>query len=290
MKADLHLHSTASDGTYMPQALVCRARETGIDVMALTDHDSTEGIAEAAFEAQRLGVRLIPGVELGCSTDSIKEIHILGYGIDPENEALVSFCRAWRQKREARAEAMVQRLAEAGKPVSLERVRELARGVIARPHVARALVEAGHATSVKDAFDKYLVPGRCGYVQREKLSVAQAVAMIAQAGGVSVLAHPMEMRMSDMNIEALVCEWKKQGLCGIEVYHPSADNRKLPFLYALARREGLLVTGGSDFHGESVRQSGIGQEAQRWKTMDTDVQALMNAIAAQKERAQRCRV
>ena len=290
MKADLHMHSTTSDGIYAPRALVRRVWESGVEVMALTDHDSAEGAVEAAEEAQRLGITLIPGVELGCSTESIKEIHVLGYGIDPKNETLASFCRDWRKKRETRAEMMVQKLCEAGKAVDLARVRELAGGVIARPHVARALVEAGHATSVKDAFDKYLVPGRCGYVQRERLSVADAAAMIAQAGGVSVLAHPMEMRMSDMNIEALVCEWKTQGLGGIEVYHPSADNRKLPFLISLARREGMLVTGGSDFHGESVRKSAVGQEILRWKTMEMDVHALMEAIAAQKERAKRCQV
>jgi len=289
MRADLHMHSTASDGQFSPTELVRRAQAAGITVMALTDHDSTQGCCEAQKEAARLGICLLPGVELGCSTEHIKEIHVLGYGVDPQDSALCSFCIAWRQKREARAEAMVRRLCEAGKPIDMARVREMAKGVIARPHVARALVEAGHATSVKDAFEKYLTPGRCGYVPREKLSVQDAVRMIAAAGGVSVLAHPMEMRMSQMNVAALIREWKAQGLCGIEVYHPSADAQDVRFLHALAREEGMLVTGGSDYHGEDLRRGRIGQETDRWTTMEEDVRALQAAIAAQKERVKRCR-
>ena len=276
MKADLHLHSTASDGTCAPEELVRRAHAMGLTCMALTDHDSVEGVDSAAREARRLGMTLIPGVELSCG--AAKEIHVLGYGIDPGCAAFVSFCQRRRQEREERAAQMVERLAQAGKPVSLKRVRELARGVVGRPHVARALVEAGHATSMNDAFDRFLTPGRCAYVPKREVKVAEGVAVICEAGGVAVLAHPMELKLGDASLTSLVEEWKAQGLAGVEVYHPSAANNQTPFLLSLVRREGLLVTGGSDYHGENIRDSAIFQGLDRWQTMESDVQALMRAM------------
>ena len=273
MKADLHLHSTASDGTLTPGALVRRAAEEGFDTLALTDHDTVAGIAEAQAAAREAGIRLIPGVELSCGAQ--KEIHILGYGIDLQNGPLLAFSRHRREERETRARKMVERLAQAGMTVSLERVFELARGVVARPHVARALVEAGYASSVSDAFDRFLVPGKCGYVPREDVRVAQAVELIHGAGGVAVLAHPMQLKLGDMALDAIVREWKGQGLDGLEVYHPSAQNNHVVMLLHLARREGMLVTGGSDFHGEAVRESCIGEGVDRWTDAESDVRALL---------------
>ncbi len=276
MKADLHMHSTASDGVYTPEALMNLAADLGYTHVALTDHDSTAGIPLALEAAKRRGMQLIPGVELSCGAQ--KEIHVLGYGFDPENAALRAFCEARAAQREARAEAMVQRLCELGKPIEMKRVRELARGVIARPHVARALVEAGYVTSVADAFDRYLKPGRPAYVPKEDVKVAEAVRLIAQAGGIAVLAHPMELKMGETQLESLIGEWRSQGLSGVEVYHPSAQNNHAAFLHNLARREGMLVTGGSDFHGEAVRKSSIGEGLDRWKTMESDMQALLERI------------
>ena len=276
MKVDLHLHSPASDGTLSPGALVRRAAEEGFTALALTDHDTVAGIAEAQAAAREAGIRLIPGVELSCGAQ--KEIHILGYGIDPQDEPLLAFSRHRREEREARAQKMVERLAQAGMPIPLSRVHELARGVVARPHVARALVEAGYASSVSDAFDRFLVPGKCGYVPREDVRVAQAVALIHGAGGIAVLAHPMQLKLGDMAIDALVREWKGQGLDGLEVYHPSAQNNHAAMLLHLARREGLLVTGGSDFHGEAVRESRIGEGVDRWKDAESDVAALCKGL------------
>ncbi|MCI7737306.1 MAG: PHP domain-containing protein [Clostridiales bacterium] len=276
MKVDLHLHSTASDGTLAPGALVRRAAEEGFTMLALTDHDNVDGIGEAQAAAQEAGIRLVPGVELSCGAQ--KEIHILGYGIDTQNGPLLAFSRHRREEREARARKMVERLAQAGMTVSLSRVHELARGVVARPHVARALVEAGYASSVSDAFDHFLVPGKCGYVPKEEVRVAQAVALIHGAGGVAVLAHPMQLKLGDMALDALVCEWKGQGLDGLEVYHPSAQNNHAAMLLRLARREGMLVTGGSDFHGEAVRESRIGEGVERWTDAESDVAALLARI------------
>ena len=165
MKADLHLHSTASDGTLEPDELVALAAEMGFTHLALTDHDSVEGISRAQDAARDCGVTLIPGVELSCGAQ--QEIHILGYGFDPYDERMLEFCRMRTMERQTRAEKMVRQLRENGAEISLDRVMELARGVVARPHVARVLVEAGYANSVSNAFDKYLLPGKCGLRKEE---------------------------------------------------------------------------------------------------------------------------
>ena len=276
MKADLHLHTTASDGVHAPDELVRMAAQQGFDTIAVTDHDSVDGLMKARAEGERLGVRVLSGVELGCTAH--REVHVLGYGFDPENRALMDFCKSRVSEREARAEKMIERLREAGKPVSMARVRELAKGVIARPHIARALVEAGHASSVSDAFDRFLKPGRPTYVPREKVAVAEGVRLIREAGGVAVLAHPMELKMGETTLESLVGEWKAQGIEGVEVYHPSAANNHAAFLYAMTKRLDLLVTGGSDFHGEAVRKTGIGEGLGRWQTMESDVSKLLARI------------
>lgn len=276
MKADLHLHTTASDGVYTPEELVFKAAEQGFNLIAVTDHDSMDGIVRAKEAAKPLGLRVLTGVELSCGAQ--KEIHVLGYGFDPEDAALSAFCKERVMQREARAEAMVKRLCELGKPVSMARVREMARGVIARPHVARALMEAGHVSSVADAFDRFLKPGKPAYVPKEDVRVSDAVRLIEQAGGVAVLAHPMEMKMGETMMESLVEEWKSQGLTGVEVYHPSAQNNHAAFLQAMAGRLGLITTGGSDFHGEAVRKTGIGEGLERWKTAADDVQALLARV------------
>jgi len=279
IKADFHLHTTASDGVHTSQELVRMAAKQGLNLIAVTDHDSVEGLLAAQEEGKKLGVRVLSGVELGCTAH--REVHVLGYGFDPQDETFRRFCQSRVAEREARAREMVRRLCEAGKPISMDRVRELARGVIARPHIAQALIEAGHASSVKDAFERFLSPGRPTYVPREKVTVGEGARLIREAGGVAVLAHPMEMKLGETMMESLVEEWKQQGLVGVEVYHPSAQNNHAAFLYALARRLGLLVTGGSDFHGEAVRRTVIGEGLDRWKTMESDVGALLACLKNQ---------
>lgn len=276
IKADLHMHSTASDGVYAPDALMRRAAALGFTHAALTDHDSVAGIPQAKETAESLGMTLIPGVELSCGAQ--KEIHVLGYGFDPENHPLRLFCEKRVAQREERAKAMVGRLCELGKPIDMARVREMARGVIARPHVARALVEAGHVLSVSEAFERYLKPGKPAYVPKEDVKVSEAVRLIREAGGVAVLAHPMELKMGDAMLESLIGEWKGQGLEGVEVYHPSAQNNHASFLLHLTQRERMLVTGGSDFHGEAVRKTEIGEGLDRWRSVEEDMHALLARI------------
>ena len=273
IKADLHMHSTASDGIFAPDGLMQRAAALGFTHVALTDHDSMSGIPLARETAQKLGMTLIPGVELSCGAQ--KEIHVLGYGVDPEDEALHMFCRERVRQREARTAAMVERLCALGKPVDMARVKELARGVMGRPHIARALLEAGHVSSVSDAFDRFLKPGKPAYVPNEDVKVSESVRLIREAGGVAVLAHPMELKMGDTMLESLIGEWKSQGLEGVEVYHPSAQNNHASFLLHLAQRANMLITGGSDFHGEAVRRSEIGEGLDRWRSVEADMKALL---------------
>lgn len=279
MKADLHLHSNASDGVLTPEELVKKAAGEGFDLIALTDHDTMAGVARAQDEANRQGIALISGVEFSCGRQG--EIHVLGYGMDEADPVLSGFFAERGAQRETRAERMVARLCEAGRPVSMARVRELAGGVIGRPHVAQALVEAGHASSVSDAFARYLSPGKPGYVEKEIVTVTQAIGMIRAAHGVAVLAHPMELKKGEMALEALVHEWRGQGLAGLEIYHPSAQNNHLHFLEALAVREEMLVTGGSDYHGEAVCPQKMGCGLERWKNVERDVQMLLSRITAQ---------
>lgn len=289
MRADLHMHSTASDGQYTPEEVVRLAAAAGTELMALTDHDTADGVPRALGEAHRLGLSLIPGVEMGCSCGLCREVHILGYGVDPAHEAFVRHCSEKAMRREARAAAMIGKLNEVGVAIRMEDVRAMAQGVISRTHIARALVDAGYASSASAAFDKYLKPGKCGYVPRPAFSVAEAIALIEETGGIAVLAHPMELGMSDGNMESLIHEWKTQGLTGMEIYHPSTGNQHLSFLLGLAEREGLIVTGGSDFHGERVNERRMRQGLERWHTAHEDVQRLLDAIERRKGRVTACR-
>ncbi|HET8630247.1 MAG TPA: PHP domain-containing protein [Thermomicrobiales bacterium] len=245
---DLHTHSTASDGTLAPARLVALAAARGLRVLALTDHDTTAGLAEAAAAAAEHGLRFVPGVELSTHV-AAGEVHVLGYFIAPASPALADALARFRAAREGRARTIVANLAAAGAPVAYERVVELAGGAtIGRPHVARALVEAGHAASVQDAFDRYLVRGRPGYVERYRLLPPDAVRLIREAGGVPVLAHPH----SAADLDALLPDLLAAGLGGLECYYGDYDAAQRAALLALAARHDLVATGGTDFHGPGL--------------------------------------
>lgn len=245
---DLHTHSTASDGVLAPAQLVALAGERGLQVLGLTDHDTTAGLAEAGPAAAARGLRLIPGLELSTQVEA-GEAHILGYFVDPAYPPLVEALAQFRDAREGRAQRMVERLAEAGAPVSYARVVEIAGGgSIGRPHVARALVEAGHVVSINGAFDRYLVRGRPGYVERHRLVPPDAVRLVRAAGGVAVLAHPHSVA----DLDALLPELLAAGLGGIECYYGDYDELQQRDLLALAARHDLVPTGGTDFHGPGL--------------------------------------
>lgn len=240
---DLHAHSTASDGSLPPAAAVQAAHAAGLAAFALTDHDTLAGIAEAQVTADALGLRLIPGVELSVHQGS-EEVHLLGLHIR-DVDALQGRLEAFRGFRRRRAEQMVEKLNAAAIPVTLDAVLEQAAGgAIGRPHVARALVAGGWVKDLREAFDRWLGAGKPAYVDKERLDIADGIALIHEAGGIAVYAHPGADGRRE-KIEPLVAA----GLDGIEVRHPSHSREDELRLASLAAFFGLVVSGGSDWHG-----------------------------------------
>jgi predicted metal-dependent phosphoesterase TrpH len=250
LAADLHAHSRVSDGCLSPAELVELARQRDLATLALSDHDTMQGVAEAISRGQQIGVRVLPAVEISCE-EGDAEYHLLGYCLDRDNEPLRLRLAGLRRSREQRAERIVAQLESVGVGIELARVREIAEsGAIGRPHVARALVEAGYAQNVREAFALWLVRGQPGYVPREKISVAEAIVLIHGAQGVAVWAHPGQEIQQLAKLDWLMA----LGLDGIEVYHPDHHRQLRAYLERLAQSNQLLITGGSDFHcpGESA--------------------------------------
>ncbi|MFN8590531.1 MAG: PHP domain-containing protein [Thermomicrobiales bacterium] len=248
---DLHTHSTWSDGLLSPAALVEEAAARGLQVLALTDHDTVAGIAEAKDAGARHGVAIVPGVELSVSLDAGGEVHLLGYFVDSDDPALLAGLAGYAQAREERMERMVDRLRRIGAAIAVERVRELAgRGTIGRPHLARALIEAGHAADFNDAFARYIGRGRPGFVPRPRVEPDDAIALVRRAGGVPVLAHPFSAGGVEDALDRLV----PVGLLGMEVDYGEYIPEERETLRAIAARRGLIATGGSDYHGPDRRE------------------------------------
>jgi len=243
--ADLHLHSRHSDGVDDPARLVEEAAKEGLEVISLTDHDTLSGVPEAQQAGQRLGVRVIAGVELSAEFLG-HEVHLLAYGFDPGSELLLQQLEGSRREREQRAEQVVQRLNQLGIPLSIHTVRETARGAsLGRPHLAEALLRTRVVSTIQEAFDRYLNPGRPAFVPRQQRSLQSAKSAVQDAGGVVVLAHP-HLNLSSVNIRTLV----DAGIDGLETSHPRLKSSQARELAALALEKGILATGGSDFHGE----------------------------------------
>ena len=242
-RVDLHAHTTFSDGLLSPAELVQRAVEIGLAGLGVTDHDSIDGIPGArAAAGNRLEV--VPGIEVSSNRDGF-EMHVLGYYLDAENPALRERLAEFQGERRRRVYAMAERLGAAGVPVdAADVIVRAGAGVVGRPHVAEALLRAGHVSSVDDAFRRYLGPSGIAYVPRPLFSPESAIDLIHQAGGVSVLAHPGP-NLSDLVIESLAAH----GLRGVEVWHPQHAPPVVRRYQALAARLGLIATGGSDYHG-----------------------------------------
>ena len=260
---DLHCHTTASDGALTPEQLVERAAKLGLQVIAVTDHDSTEGVAAALAAAPRYEIEVIPGVEINTDVPGT-EVHVLGYFVDHTDPHLSRELARLRDGRIGRAKRMAEKLAEMGAPVRFERILQIAgEGAVGRPHVAQALLEAGHVTSFEQAFEKYIGRNSPAYVERLKFSPAQACALIRRAGGVPVLAHPVFFDRygaikAPFDLDALLPELIEAGLMGVEVYYPGYDAVTTEYLIAVARRYGLLQTGGTDFHGVRADEPDLG--------------------------------
>jgi predicted metal-dependent phosphoesterase TrpH len=253
---DLHTHSTASDGIYSPTELLQRAKGAGLRVLALTDHDNTGGLQEAAQAAAQLDIDFIPGVEINTDVTA-GEVHILGYFLEYERSAFQAVLKVLRDARERRGQRMVELLNEEGIAISWERVRDIAQGSVGRPHVAQALLEAGYVQSIGEAFDTYIGKGRYAYVPRYRLSPEHAVRLITSANGLPVIAHPIELPGLDelRNWLPGLCE---AGMVGLETYYGPYTPADEQELRALAGEYHLIPTGGSDFHGPGIHPTPLG--------------------------------
>jgi predicted metal-dependent phosphoesterase TrpH len=268
MKADLHVHSTASDGSLSPSALVAMALERGLDVLAIADHDSVEGLTEALEAARGSALRIVPAVELSASHGG-HDVHLLAYFIDHTDPRLLTHLADLRLTRLHRAEAMVTSLRAAGYDVTLDTVLDLSHGgAVGRSHVAAALVGAGHAESVADAFRRLIGRGRPFYVSKDARAPADVIATIADVGGLAVIAHPGVTR-----VDALLPKLVTAGLRGIEAFHADHSLEQSSHYAAIARRSGLLVTGGSDYHGPGGPNPELGSV----EVPSQDVEALLAA-------------
>jgi len=272
---DLHTHSTASDGARSPTDVVAAAHQAGLAAVALTDHDTVAGIAEAQAAAAELGLRLVAGVELS-AVEGDTETHVLGLHLSRVSEIEAGLI-ALREMRRQRAVRIVQRLNDLGVRISFESVVEQAAGgAIGRPHVARALVQEGWATDLRDAFDRYLGNGRPAFVAKDRLTMIDAVAMIHRAGGIAVMAHPGHTG-SRTRLESLAAH----GMDGVEVLHPSHSAEDVARLRALTEHLGLVPSGGSDWHGseDGPRTLGSMHVPQGWLARQDAYLAAMAASA-----------
>ena len=243
---DLHLHTLASDGRLSPTELIQLVANQGLETISITDHDSTEGLAEAYEAAKEFPyMRIIPGIEMSADIPG-DEVHVLGYFLDYHDVEFQETLTELRRGRVGRAQVMVEKLVALGKPVEWERVLHFAGdGTVGRPHIALAMVEAGYFKEPKEAFEEYLGNDGLAYYDRPKLNPTESVAMIRKVGGAPVLAHPTFMN----DMEAGIASLKKEGLVGMEVYYAQYDDDTVRHLARLAREYDLIPCGGSDYHG-----------------------------------------
>ena len=252
--ADLHTHTHHSDGTRSPRDVIDVVKRHRIEIVAISDHDNLAAYFEISRYAEENGVLLIPAVELSCAFEGV-DVHILAYAFDPMDERIEANLRRFREARERRGRAMVDRLRTAGYDVSADRVEELAAGgAVGRPHVARALVEKGYATSVAQAFDTLIGTGKPGYVEKERFSIGDAISMIRSAGGVTSVAHPSVYPDHPHLIPMLL----DAGIDAIEAVHPDVPTPDREMYTNLARFRGKFITGGSDDHGSVKKNETLG--------------------------------
>ncbi len=257
---DLHTHSTASDGTLTPAELVRFADEIGLQALALTDHDTVEGNFEAQVEAERTGIKFIPGVEISCDFGK-GNVHILGYWVNPEDVRLRHTLNEVVDYRKNRNHKIIDRLQELGVDVDYEEVAELAGGsVVGRPHFAQILLKKGYVSSIPQAFEEYLGKAGAAYIPKKRLSVNEGITLIAEAGGLPVLAHPGQYGLKSYSAyEEMFNALVSAGIQGIEVYYPEHSKSDIMMFIELARRLDLAISGGSDFHGDNKPEVKLGQ-------------------------------
>ena len=248
-RLDLHLHTTHSDGSCTPAEIIGLAHQAGVTALAITDHDIMTGVTEAVAAGQECGIDVIPGVEISALADN-SELHILGYFFDRQDSDLLGHLKALRSARHRRNPLIIERLQTLGIDITYDEVRALAgTDSIGRPHIARVLMDKQVVPSAKEAFDRFLAEGKPAYVPRELPSPAEAIRWIKAARGLAVLAHPTWVKAGEQSLIDLVRRLKADGLDGVEVYYSTHTARQTREYLSLAQQLGLLVTGGSDFHG-----------------------------------------
>lgn len=274
---DLHLHSTASDGTFSPTELVALGKEKGAHTLALCDHDTTSGVEEAVMAGKEMGLRVIPAVEISCGTDVT--VHLLGYFVDANNPSLQEVLSFLSNTRDMRMYKMLTKLQQAGINITPKDVLEFvdADGVTGRPHIAKAMIAKGYVPDVATAFSRYIGQNAPCYVEREKLSTQDAIAAILDAGGLPVLAHGGLLRLEDAPLNCLLDRMQKEGLRGLECYHSSHTKRMQQQFRMLAKQRSLLVTGGSDFHGLTKPTVFMHSGLENWADEEECLSALLQA-------------
>jgi hypothetical protein len=256
---DLHCHSTASDGTLAPAAVVQLACRNGLSALALTDHDTIGGISEAANEAAKLGLDFLPGIEISCECFP-GTMHLLGYGVDPESTFLRDLTRRLIEARDDRNPRIIRKLNELNVAITMAEVEaESGGGVVGRPHIAAILLRKGYVSSIKQAFDKYLGTSGAAYFDKERIPPREAFDLIHRSGGLPVLAHPVQLRTgNDGELARIIKDCVDLGLIGLEVIHSDHNAELVDKYSALAEKFGLLKTGGSDFHGSNKKDIDLG--------------------------------
>ncbi len=246
---DLHMHTTHSDGSFLPRDLIRHAKEKKLRCISVTDHDTMSSYDECADEAKKLGIELIPGIEISAQFEP-GTLHILGYFLDPHQTELQSTLKEIQKARFERNPQIIQKLNELGIPMTLEEVRAESGGKqVGRPHFANVLLKKGAVKSLQEAFDKYLGKGKPAYIDKRRLSSRESIQRIGKAGGIAVIAHPKQMKLEEPALEKEFERLAEEGLGGIEAFN-SCQNRKEAEVYKrIAKRFNLFVTGGSDFHG-----------------------------------------
>lgn len=260
MSIDLHTHTTASDGSLTPAQLVRYASQKGVTVIAITDHDTIDGNAEAMAEGKREGVTVVPGVEISVDY-SPGSMHMLGFFIDFNNNALGGKLKQLQDSRADRNPRIIEKLNQLGIHITYQEVIDISGGgQVGRPHIAQVLLQKGYTRSIQEAFDRYLGKGAPAYFDKFRLEPARAIEMIAEAGGVPVLAHPFTLNCSHAEeLERLVKNLIPLGLAGIEVYYSEHAPHQISVYESIAKRHHLLMTGGSDFHGVNVEGIDLGK-------------------------------
>ena len=258
-RVDLHVHTKASDGTFTPSEVIGLAKEAGLAAIAVTDHDTTGGVAEAMQAGEACGLEVVPGIELSTEYNGV-EIHVVGLYIDIENEALQKQARVFREKRDGRNVEMVERLQAEGFSIELDEVtRRNPNSVIARPHIAKYLVETGQAPDTKWVFNNYIAEGKSCYVGREMITPMEAVRLIKAAGGTAILAHPcLYKKLSEEDLYQMIADCAAAGLDGIETRYSLNKEGDEERFAAQAEKYGLLPSGGSDFHGANKPNIALG--------------------------------